>query len=110
MSSKCFVSFSTSNISAKLNSVGVSLGSNEKEVVMSNNAFTHMEFDRLKVTTKVLNRSGNSLLEEEELHATVHGQLLWHLVGEVSKVGLDKAGLRSVYDMKASGQKLKAST
>jgi hypothetical protein len=64
-----------------------------------------MEYDRFKVAPKVLSKSDTTLLDDEELHATVDGQLLKHLVGEVSEVDLDEATLRSVYDLKALGQK-----
>jgi ribosomal protein L28 len=109
-SSKSFLSFNTPRIAANLHSVGVSLGKNDKEVSVSTNALRHMEYDRLKVTPKVLGKSDTSLLDDEELHATVDGQLLKHLVGEVSEVDLDEATLRSVYDLKASGRKSKASS
>ena len=42
------------------------------------------------------------------LHATVDGQLLSHLVGEVSEVDFDDTGLASMYELKASGQKSKS--
>jgi len=104
------LSFSTPHISAKLNSVGVSLGSSEKEIVVSTKALRHMEFDRLKVTPKLSSKSDTTLIDDdEELHANTDGQLLSHLVGEVSEVDLDEAMFGSVYDLKASNRKSKSS-
>jgi hypothetical protein len=51
-SSKSFLSFNTSNISANLNNVGVSFGSNENEIVVSTNAFRHIYFHCLKIAPK----------------------------------------------------------
>ena len=39
----------------------------------------------------------------EELHATLDGQLISHLVGAVSDVGLDEARLSSLFKLIASG-------
>jgi hypothetical protein len=66
-----------------------------------------MEFDRLKVNPKVSAKSDSSILDEEELSATLDGQLLAHLVGEVAEVDLDEMMLSSVYDLKASTRKSK---
>jgi hypothetical protein len=107
-SSKSFLNFSTQSISAKLNSVGVSLGSSVGTVNVSANALRHMEFDRLKVTPKVSSKPDISPVDEDELYSDTDGQLLSHLVGEVSEVGLDEAVLNSVYDLKASGRKSKS--
>jgi hypothetical protein len=107
-SSKSFLSFSTPVISSKLANVGISLGSSRQEVSFSSNVLRHMEVDRLTVTPKVAGFPDASLDEEEELHATVDGQLLSHLVGEVSEVDFDETGLASVYELKASGRKSKS--
>jgi hypothetical protein len=109
-SSKSFLNFSTQSISAKLNSVGVSLGSSVGTVNVSANALRHMEFDRLKVTPKVSSKPDISPVDEDELYSDTDGQLLSHLVGEVSEVGLDEAVLNSVYDLKASSRKSKSSS
>ena len=47
-------------------------------------------------------------MEEEELHAIVDGQLLSHLVGEVSEVVFDETRLDSLFELKASGRKSKS--
>jgi hypothetical protein len=99
---KSFLSVSTPNISAKLNGVGVSLGSNFNDIVVSTKALRHMELDRLTDTSLID--------EEEELHASNDGQLLSHLIGEVSEVDFDEAMLDSVYEFKASGRKSKSSS
>ena len=47
--SKSFLQFSTPLVTSSLRSVGVKLGSNEKEISVSANALRHLEFDRLRV-------------------------------------------------------------
>jgi hypothetical protein len=108
--SKSFLSFSTPTITAKLGTVGVSLGSSENEVFVSSKALKNMEFDRLKCTPKVSSKADTSLIDDDdEAYASTDGQLLNHLVGEVSEVGLDEAKLGSVYDLKASCRRSKSS-
>jgi hypothetical protein len=69
-----------------------------------------MEFDRLKISHEVLSKSDTTLTEvDNELHANTDGQLLSHLVGEVSEVGLDEAMFGSAFDLKASNMKSKSS-
>ena len=53
---------------------------------MSTKALRHMEFDRLKFTPKFSSKSDTTLIDDEEMHANTDGQLLSHLVGEVSEV------------------------
>jgi hypothetical protein len=48
--STSFLSFSTPQVSAKLNSVGVSLGSSLDAISVSTKVLKHLEFDRLKFT------------------------------------------------------------
>ena len=67
-----------------------------------------MEFDRLTVIPKVSNGLSCTYLDEEEANATTDGQLLSHLIGEVSEIGLDEDGLCSLYELKASGRKSKS--
>ena len=107
-SSKSFLAFSNTTIISKLNNVGVSIGKNQKEISISTNALKHLEYDRLKVTPRVSRKSYSSHTDEEELHATSDGQLLSHLVGEVSDVGVDEPGLSSLIELTASGRKSKA--
>ena len=106
-SPKSFLDFSNTAIVSKLNKVGVSLGKNEKDISISTNALKHLEYDRLKVTPRVSSKSYTSHTDEEELHATSDGQLLSHLVGAVSDVGLDEPGLSSLIELTASGRKSK---
>jgi hypothetical protein len=93
-----------------MKSVGVSLGKNEKEIMVSTNALKYIEFDHVKVTPKFPSKSNTTHLDEEELHARVEGQLLSHLVGEVSEVGLDEAMLSFMHDVKASSWKSKSNS
>jgi hypothetical protein len=106
-----FLSFSTPNISANLSGVGVSLGNSEREIVVATKAPRRIEFDRFKFTLKVSSKSDITLIDdEEELHANTNGQLLSHLVGEVSEVDLDVVMVGSIYDLKASSQKSRSSS
>jgi hypothetical protein len=102
---KSFLSFSTPDISSKLNRVGVRIGSAEKEIVASSNVLRRMEVDRLTVTPKVSTFSNTTYVDDEEAIATTDGQLLLQLIGEVSDVIMDEARLSSLYELKASGQK-----
>ena len=107
---KSFLAFSTPSITAKLDSVGVSLGSSEEDVLISSRVLRHMEFDRLKCIPKVSVRTSLSLSDDDEdAYANTDGQLLSHLVGDVSEVGLDEAGLGSIFDLKESSRKSKSS-
>ena len=49
-------------------------------------------------------RPVTSPLEDDEATDTVDGQLLSHLVGEISEVSLDETTLGSIYDMQASSR------
>jgi hypothetical protein len=109
-STKSFLPLSDKVISSKLASVGVSLGSNNNAISVSVNALRHMEFDRLKVNPKVSAKPGPSIQDDEELSATIDGQLLSHLVDEVAEVDLDEWMLSSVYDLQASARKSKANS
>ena len=46
-------------------------------------------------------------LDDDEATDNVDGQLLSHIVGEVSEVSLDETMLGSVYDLQASSRKSK---
>ena len=46
---KFFLSLSTHQLSSRLHKVGVTMGRDEKEILVSTNALKHMEFDRVKV-------------------------------------------------------------
>jgi hypothetical protein len=66
-----------------------------------------MEVDRLTVIPKDSAFSCTSYDDDddEEAIATSDGQLLSHLIGEVSDVIMDEAKLSSLYELKASGRK-----
>ena len=96
---KYFLTFSDCSISAKLNSVGVSLGNTGDKVTFSTNALRHLEYDRFTVTLKRSAKSLTSHEDEEELNDTIDVQLLSHLVGDVSEGGLDEAMLSSLCDL-----------
>jgi hypothetical protein len=105
-----FLAFSQHRIKSQLNSVGVSLGSNNYDISVSTKALRHMEFDRLKVIPNASASSEYSPLDEEEANATSDGQLLNHLIGEVSEVGLDEDRLSSLFELKASARKSKSAS
>ena len=69
-----------------------------------------MEFDRLTVIPKVSTGLTATYLDVKEAIATSDGQLLSHLIGEVSEVGLDEDGLSSLYELKATGRKSKSTS
>jgi hypothetical protein len=108
--SKFFLLFSSPDISSKLNSLGVSLGSTDKEIAVSTRVLKHMEFDCLTVIPKASTMLDSTYLDEEAAISTLDGQLLSHLVGEVSEVGLDDDDLYSLYELNASRQKSKSSS
>ena len=67
-----------------------------------------MEFDRLTVIPKASTVLTATYLDDEEAIATSDGQLLSHLIGEVSEIDLDEDGSCSLYELKASDQKSKS--
>jgi hypothetical protein len=105
-----FLSFSKQRISSQLSSIGVSLGSSDSDISISAKALRHMEFDRLKVVPNTSAFSEYSHLDEEEANATSDGQLLTHLIGEVSEVDLDEDRLSPLYELRASGRKSKSAS
>jgi hypothetical protein len=105
---RSFLSFSSLVISSKLNGLGVSLGGSDKEISISTRVLKHMEFDRFTVIPKASTRLDSTYLDEDEAIATSDGQLLSHLVGEVSEVGLDEDDMYSLYELKASRRKSKS--
>jgi hypothetical protein len=108
--SKSFTCFSPSRIAVNLSSLGVSLGKNSRDIMVSTSVLKHMEYDRLTVVPKVSNVLDTSPLDDEEANATMDGQLLSSLVGVVSEVVLDETELSSLYDLRASSRKSKTST
>jgi len=110
-SAKSFLSFHDTRISSTLRNVGVSMGKNVNEVSPSVSVLKHMKIDRLKVSPKYPSALPNPETEEEEeeANATYDGLLLSHLVGVVTKVGLDEARPGSMFcDFTASSRKSKS--
>jgi hypothetical protein len=64
-----------------------------------------MEVDQLTVTPKVSTLSNTTYIDDEEDFDTTDGQLLSQLIGDVSNVIMDKVGLSSLYELKASSRK-----
>jgi hypothetical protein len=98
---KSFLTFSTPLIASKLNNVGVSLGSSINSISVSANALKLMEFDRIKLTPTISSKSDTSLTKNEDAYAISDSQLLTHLVGEVSEVGMDDGALGSCIELQA---------
>ena len=96
--------------SSDLHSVGFNQGSDKPQVEVSTNVLRHMEFDRLTVIPKASTVLTATYEDEEEANATSDGQLLSHLVGDVSEVGLDEDGLSSLYELTATGRKSKSAS
>jgi hypothetical protein len=90
---KSFLSFSTPTISSKLNSVGIKLRSNKKDISISSNVLRHMEFERLTVISKVSTLSHTTYLDDEEVISTIDYQLLSHLISKVLAIIMDEASL-----------------
>jgi hypothetical protein len=105
--SASFIKFSDSYISSNLNSVGVSLGSNSRDIAVSANVLRHLEYERLTVIPKVSTGAETTPLEDEE--DETDGHLLSSLVGSISEVDLEQPGLSSFYDLKASRRNSKSS-
>ena len=76
---------------------------------MSANALRRLELDCLRGSPVAQCSPYNPSIDENEADATADDQLLSHLVGEVTEVSLVEAGLRSVYDLHATGRKSKSS-
>ena len=87
------------------------MGSNGRDISISSNVLKHMEVDRLKAIPPVSGKPTTSIIDEEEMHATVDGHLLSHFVGEVAEVDSDdEFGLGSLFELKASRRKSKSSS
>ena len=83
-------------------------GKNEKDISILTNALKHLEYDLLKVTPCISSKSYSSHTDEKKLHATSDGQLLSHLIGAVSDVGLDEPGISSLIELTTFRHKSKA--
>jgi hypothetical protein len=91
--SASFINYSESHISSNLSSVGISLGSHSRDIVVSANVLRHLEYERLMVIPKVSIMAETTLLEEEE--DETDGHLLTSLVGSILEVDLEQLGLSS---------------
>ena len=92
------ISFSDTRINNCLNNVGVFMGKKDKEVKLSVGALKHMEIDCLKVSPKCNNTLSNPETEEDdEADAKYDGPLVFHLVGDITEVGLDDARSGSMF-------------
>jgi hypothetical protein len=111
-SSKSFLTFPTPLMASKLHNVGLSLGSSISSISVLANALRRMEFDRLKFTPTLSSKSDTSFSDEdeEEAYTVSDGQLLSHLVGEVSEVGLDDTALGSCIELQAVERKSRLSS
>jgi hypothetical protein len=108
---KSFLNFSTPTIVAHLDSLGVSLGSSVEDINVSSKALKRMEYDRIKCTPNVSRPPVSSAIEvDEDAYAISDGQLLNHLIGEVSEVGLEETLPFSVDDLTASNRKSKSAS
>jgi hypothetical protein len=107
-SSSSFIPLSTHVLSSKLNSVGISVGKNSSEISVSANVLRRMEFDCLTVNPKTHNLVDTTETDDEEVIATLDGQLLSSLVGVVLEVDFNESMLGSLYELKASGRKSKS--
>ena len=72
------------------------------------NVLKHVEYDRRKVLPSVSSRLAPSPVDDDEANDTIDGQLLSHLVGEVTEVDLDEAKLGSFDDLCATGRRSKS--
>ena len=92
--------------------MGFSLGSSVDAISVSTKALRRMEFDRLKFSPMQLSKSEHSFSveDDEEVYAVSDGQLLNHLVGEVSEVGLDDVALGSCIELQATDRKSRTSS
>ena len=83
---KSFLSFPNSRVNSNLESLGVRLGRNSEERLVSVNVLKNVEVDRFEVAPK--NKFSDHLavsdLDEDEVYASYDDQLLSHLVGDVS--------------------------
>jgi hypothetical protein len=71
-----------------------------------------MEYDKLKCTHVSKSKTDTSLTsdDDDEGYSISDGQLLTHIVGEVSEVVLDDTMFGSCYRLKATARKSRASS
>jgi hypothetical protein len=109
-SSSSFINYSNSRISTNLSSIGISLGRNPIDILVSANVLRHLEHERLTVSPKVSTGLETPIFDEEEVDVILDGRLLSALVGSISEVDLEQSGLDSFYDLKASRRNSNSST
>ena len=102
------LSFDNARITSNLHNIGFKLGTNANELVVSANVLKHVEIDKLKVSPKTIPKIVFDHSDDEDADAIHDGQLLTHLVGEISEVGLDEAMLGSLDDLTPISQKSKS--
>ena len=92
--------------------MGFSLGSSVDAISVSTKALKRMEFDRLKFSPMPTSKSDLSFsdVDDEDAYAVSDGQLLNHLVGEVSEVGLDDVAMGSCIELQATDRKSRSSS
>jgi hypothetical protein len=93
LSLNLFLSFSAPTISSKINSLGIKIGSNEKDISISSNVLRHMEFECLTIISKVSTLSHTTYLDEAEAISTIDYQLLSNMISKVSAIVMDEASL-----------------
>jgi hypothetical protein len=108
ISNKSYLAFPNERISSNLSSIGLGLGKNDKDILVSVKALKRIEYDRVVVTPKDILHLTDSELDDDEHEMAHDGVLLSHLVGDVSEVGLDECSQASMYDLMASSRKSKS--
>ena len=109
--SKSFLPLSNSQVVSNLESLGISLGRCSQENLASVSVLKNVEASRSSVLLFVSPSDDltTSDVDEEEVDDRYDGQLLTHLVGDVSEVGLDDTRLEPYMDFTVSGRKSKSS-
>jgi hypothetical protein len=102
------LSFDDARIISNLNNIGFKLGRNANEIEVSAKVLKHVEIDKLKVSPQVMPKDVFNHSDDEDVDAIHDGQLLSHLVGEISEVGLDEAMLGSFDDLTPISPKSKS--
>ena len=100
------------NSVAKLKSIGISMGSSSKEIIVSSNALKRIEVDKVKVQPKNKRADTNlnpfDLSDEEDPEN--ENRLLSHLIKDITDVDLDDLDLgMRICDLKVTGRKSKSS-
>jgi len=99
------------NSVAKLKSIGISMGSSSKEIIVSSNALKRIEVDKVKVQPK--NKRADTDLNpfdlSDEEDPENENRLLSHLIKDITDVDLDDLDLgMRICDLKVTGRKSKS--